>query len=83
MLQGSMQYRGPVDVVRQVMRSEGGVRGLYKCMGPTLLREVPGSSSMFAAYEALKLSLAKQQVRAVLIVKHFLRCKVHLSRIWG
>ena len=60
--QGSMQYRGPLDVVRQVMRSEGGVVGLYRGLGPTLLREVPGSSAMFAAYEAFKIFLAKQQV---------------------
>ena len=44
------------------MRSEGGVRGLYKGLGPTLLREVPGSAAMFAAYEAIKISMAKQQV---------------------
>ena len=61
-LQGTLQYRGPLDVVKQVLKSEGGVRGLYKGMGPTLLREVPGSAALFAAYEALKLSLAKQQV---------------------
>ena len=57
-----MQYRGPLDVVRQVMRSEGGIVGLYRGLGPTLLREVPGSCAMFAAYEAFKISLAKQQV---------------------
>ena len=57
-----MQYRGPLDVVKQVMRSEGGAVGLYRGLGPTLLREVPGSAAMFAAYEAFKISLAKQQV---------------------
>ncbi|KAL0036201.1 hypothetical protein WJX79_007894 [Trebouxia sp. C0005] len=58
---GSLQYKGPMDVMRQVMRSEGGVIGLYKGLVPTLLREVPGCAAMFAAYEAIKLSAAKQQ----------------------
>ncbi|DBA99490.1 TPA: hypothetical protein ACH3X3_012077 [Trebouxia sp. C0006] len=58
---GSLQYKGPMDVMRQVMRSEGGVIGLYKGLVPTLLREVPGCAAMFAAYEAIKLGAAKQQ----------------------
>lgn len=53
-----------MDVMRQVMRSEGGVIGLYKGLVPTLLREVPGCAAMFAAYEAIKLSAAKQQVHS-------------------
>ena len=56
-----------MDVMRQVMRSEGGVIGLYKGLVPTLLREVPGCAAMFAAYEAIKLGAAKQQV-------HFCAC---------
>lgn len=51
-----------MDVMRQVMRSEGGVVGLYKGLVPTLLREVPGCGAMFAAYEAIKLSAVQQQV---------------------
>jgi len=51
-----------MDVMRQVMRSEGGVIGLYKGLVPTLLREVPGCAAMFAAYESIKLGAAKQQV---------------------
>ena len=51
-----------MDVVRQVVRTEGGVIGLYRGLVPTLLREVPGCSAMFAAYEAIKLGAAKQQV---------------------
>jgi len=60
--QGSLRYKGPMDVVRQVMRLEGGVMGLYKGLVPTLFREVPGCAAMFAAYEAIKLGAAKQQV---------------------
>ncbi|DBB06435.1 TPA: hypothetical protein ACH3X1_011993 [Trebouxia sp. C0004] len=50
-----------MDVMRQVLRSEGGVIGLYKGLVPTLLREVPGCAAMFAAYESIKLGAAKQQ----------------------
>ena len=60
--QGSLQYKGPTDVLRQVMRSEGGVIGLYRGLVPTLLREVPGCAAMFAAYESIKMGAAKQQV---------------------
>ena len=55
-------------MIKQVLKSEGGIRGLYKGMCPTLLREVPGSAALFAAYEALKLSLAKQQVGLLTIL---------------
>jgi solute carrier family 25 carnitine/acylcarnitine transporter 20/29 len=33
-------YRGPIDVVKQVLRNEGGVLGMFKGLTPTLLREV-------------------------------------------
>lgn len=33
-------YKGPIDVVKQVLRNEGGVLGLFKGLTPTLLREV-------------------------------------------
>lgn len=61
-MQGSLQYRGPVDVVRQVMKGEGGMLGMYKGLLPTMVREVAGCSAMFAAYEAIKLGVVKQQV---------------------
>ena len=62
LVQGSLQYRGPMDVMRQVVKGEGGVLGLYKGFVPTMVREVAGCSAMFAAYEAMKLAAAKQQV---------------------
>lgn len=63
-VQGSLQYRGPMDVVKQVMKGEGGMLGMYKGLLPTMVRELVGCSAMFAAYEAIKLGAVKQQVLA-------------------
>ncbi|CAL4915716.1 unnamed protein product [Urochloa decumbens] len=52
------KYGGPVDVARHVLRSEGGARGLFKGLVPTLAREVPGNAIMFGVYEATKRALA-------------------------
>ncbi|KAI7755083.1 hypothetical protein M8C21_029051 [Ambrosia artemisiifolia] len=54
----AVKYGGPVDVAKQVLRSEGGIRGLYKGLFPTLAREVPGNATMFGVYEALKQYIA-------------------------
>ena len=69
-VQGSLQYRGPVDVMRQVMKGEGGLMGLYKGLLPTMVREVAGCSAMFAAYEAIKLGVVKQQVPAATLCRY-------------
>ncbi|XP_076941837.1 mitochondrial carnitine/acylcarnitine carrier-like protein [Bidens hawaiensis] len=53
-----VRYGGPMDVAKQVLRSEGGIRGLYKGLFPTLAREVPGNAAMFGVYEALKQYMA-------------------------
>lgn len=50
----SVKYRGPMDVAKHVLKSEGGVKGLYKGMIPTLTREVPGNAVVFSTYEAFK-----------------------------
>lgn len=47
-----------MDVAKQVMTTEGGLRGLYKGMVPTMAREVPGNAVVFGVYEAIKQSLA-------------------------
>lgn len=47
-----------MDVARHVLRSEGGMRGLFKGMVPTLSREVPGNAAMFGVYEAVKQYMA-------------------------
>ncbi|XP_076901866.1 mitochondrial carnitine/acylcarnitine carrier-like protein [Bidens hawaiensis] len=52
------KYGGPMDVAKQVLRSEGGVRGLYKGLLPTFAREVPGNATLFGVYEALKQYIA-------------------------
>ncbi|KAI4314470.1 hypothetical protein L6164_027376 [Bauhinia variegata] len=53
-----VKYGGPMDVARQVLRSEGGMKGLFKGLVPTMAREIPGNAAMFGVYEALKQLLA-------------------------
>lgn len=50
-----------MDVVKQVLKSEGGVRGLFKGLVPTMAREIPGNAAMFGAYEGIKQYLAGGQ----------------------
>lgn len=57
-VKGAVQYTGPFDVARHVVRSEGGVLGLWRGLIPTLMREVPGNAAMFGTYEATKQYLA-------------------------
>eukprot|EP00271_Cylindrocystis_brebissonii_P013536 TRINITY_DN33429_c0_g1_i1.p1 TRINITY_DN33429_c0_g1~~TRINITY_DN33429_c0_g1_i1.p1 ORF type:complete len:324 (-),score=45.22 TRINITY_DN33429_c0_g1_i1:58-1029(-) len=53
-----LKYKGPMDVARQVVQSEGGMLGLFRGFTPTLLREIPGNACMFGAYEATKQVMA-------------------------
>lgn len=55
------RWAGPIDLGRHVLRHEGGLRGIYKGMVPTLCREVPGSAVMFGTYEYVKIELTRQQ----------------------
>ncbi|OEL26752.1 Mitochondrial carnitine/acylcarnitine carrier-like protein [Dichanthelium oligosanthes] len=57
----AVKYGGPMDVARHVLRSEGGARGLFKGLFPTLAREVPGNALMFGVYEAIKQVIAGGQ----------------------
>ncbi|KAL0430383.1 UNVERIFIED_CONTAM: Mitochondrial carnitine/acylcarnitine carrier-like protein [Sesamum radiatum] len=57
----AIKYGGPMDVARHVLQSEGGARGLFKGLVPTLAREVPGNAAMFGVYEGLKQYLAGGQ----------------------
>ncbi|XP_057417176.1 mitochondrial carnitine/acylcarnitine carrier-like protein [Lotus japonicus] len=54
----AVKYGGPMDVARQVLRSEGGTRGLFKGLVPTMAREIPGNAIMFGVYEAIKQQIA-------------------------
>lgn len=54
----AVKYGGPMDVARHVLKSEGGVVGLFKGLVPTLAREVPGNAIMFGVYEGFKQFLA-------------------------
>uniref|UniRef100_A0A6N2JZH1 Mitochondrial carnitine/acylcarnitine carrier-like protein n=1 Tax=Salix viminalis TaxID=40686 RepID=A0A6N2JZH1_SALVM len=54
----AVKYGGALDVTRHVLKSEGGVRGLFKGLVPTMAREIPGSAAMFGVYELLKQSFA-------------------------
>ncbi|KAF5768678.1 putative mitochondrial carrier domain superfamily [Helianthus annuus] len=49
-----VKYNSLLDVTKQVWRSEGGARGLFKGLFPTMTCEVPGNAAMFGVYEALK-----------------------------
>lgn len=57
----AVKYGGPMDVARHVLRSEGGARGLFKGLFPTMAREIPGNAAMFGVYEGLKQYLAGGQ----------------------
>ncbi|KAI4328085.1 hypothetical protein L6164_020472 [Bauhinia variegata] len=54
----AVKYGGPMDVARQVLRSEGGTKGLFKGLVPTMAREIPGNAVMFGVYEAVKQLIA-------------------------
>ncbi|KAL3497783.1 hypothetical protein ACH5RR_040515 [Cinchona calisaya] len=56
----AVKYGGPMDVARHVVQSAG-VMGLFKGLGPTLAREVPGNAIMFGVYDAIKQVLAGGQ----------------------
>ncbi|KAL6642646.1 hypothetical protein ACP70R_020827 [Stipagrostis hirtigluma subsp. patula] len=57
----AVKYGGPMDVARHVLKSEGGARGLFKGLLPTLGREVSGNAIMFGVYEATKQAIAGGQ----------------------
>lgn len=57
----AVKYNGPMDVARHVLQSEGGARGLFKGLVPTMAREVPGNAAMFGVYEAVKQYIAGGQ----------------------
>lgn len=58
---GRALFNGPLQVMRSVLAHEGGVLGLYRGLGATLLREVPGNAAYFGFYDACKAALAAAQ----------------------
>ncbi|CAL1399474.1 unnamed protein product [Linum trigynum] len=57
----AVKYSGPMDVAKKVLRSEGGTRGLFKGLVPTMAREIPGNAVIFGVYELLKQTMAGGQ----------------------
>ncbi|PNH04257.1 Mitochondrial carnitine/acylcarnitine carrier-like protein [Tetrabaena socialis] len=49
---------GPLQVVRAVLLHEGGGAGLFRGLGATMVREVPGNALFFVSYEALRRTLS-------------------------
>lgn len=55
-------YHGPIDCIRKI-NAASGVSGLFRGMGPTLLREGHGMGAYFFAFEALiKRDIAKNNI---------------------
>lgn len=57
----AVKYGGPMDVAKHVLKSEGGARGLFKGLVPTMGREIPGNALMFGVYELVKQRFAGGQ----------------------
>lgn len=53
------RYRGSWDATRKIVRSSG-MRGLFKGMVPTILREVPAYTAQFTVYEFVKAFLLQR-----------------------
>lgn len=53
MATGFRQYRGPIDVFVQTVKTEGVARGLYRGHVSTLLREIPGNFVWYGTYEGV------------------------------
>lgn len=53
-----VKYKGAWDVVRQVVAKEG-VRGLYKGLGPNIVRVLPSTCVTFLVYENVKFALPR------------------------
>ena len=63
---GRALFNGPIDVMKHVLRHEGGALGLFRGLLPTLAREVPGNAAYFGAYEWLKREFAAAQASVLL-----------------
>jgi len=57
---GATPYKGPFDVVKRTVKSEGVRRGLFKGMGATMLREMVGNAFWFGVYESSLLEFGRR-----------------------
>lgn len=49
----AMKYKGPWDCLVKTVKEQG-IKGIFRGLGPTLAREVPGNMAFFGSYEAMK-----------------------------
>lgn len=62
----SLSYNGIQDVFRRVY-SEGGVRGLYRGVGPTIAGILPYAGLKFYIYEELKRRVPEERQKSILL----------------
>jgi hypothetical protein len=55
-------YKGPFDVVKELVKSQGPVRGLTIGLKSCLIRDMIGCGALFVMYESIKTKLATAQV---------------------
>eukprot|EP00976_Prorocentrum_cordatum_P043778 885516-Prorocentrum_minimum.AAC.2 len=72
---GHAVYTGPLDVIRRIVRNEGRMgAGLWRGLGATLVREIPGNTIFFTVYEGDSTGLLRHQpTRSKLFVQHTVR----------
>jgi hypothetical protein len=56
-------FRGPFDVVKDLVKTRGPVRGLVLGLRSCLIRDMIGCGALFVMYEKIKTELATAQVR--------------------
>ncbi|XP_058452042.1 mitochondrial basic amino acids transporter [Malaya genurostris] len=49
---GAFKFKGPVDCLRGIHKTDG-FRGLFRGLGITVVRDIPGFSSYFVSYELM------------------------------
>eukprot|EP00794_Sanderia_malayensis_P006983 gene6983-7768_t len=57
------KYKGPFDCAKQLYNEKGIIRGLYRGIGFTIMRDVPGTATFFTTYETLQGFLTKEDNR--------------------
>jgi solute carrier family 25 carnitine/acylcarnitine transporter 20/29 len=50
----SVQYRGPVDLARALIQTDGWCHGFFRGFWATVWREIPAYAAFYAAFEAAK-----------------------------